>query len=487
MLLLKLTHSSLNFLSISNNYSGISASGSGGGVDARASSSFWEILEPFKDGEGNEGGRDRFWSSWSAGSSAPGSREGSRDRLGSAESVRSIIQLEGAEINPSPMRFFSLGRDSDMDHSGQASDDALSNTSKKNQWHLSFGRNKSERSFYEDKSVSATSEVNSLDNEDQAANDRRRARASSAPDAPDASDLMLVEAEVDDLVDVAALENDLLTPKAHNKSVRSVSADAAVKTNTASPMPKQSGNKFWPWMSHSTNDIDVIKPLYRSHIIAVKKCDAQYNFRCCSLSRANEKDWYVTAISQRSGLQVYSMVDKCTKKTSVFKKGFFRTGEDKFSKELDPLASHQLSNNEEMFCLSTVSVDGDSDHIAFVGGAKNVIAYGISAASVLTSLVDAHSDSVIAIDVTGRLSPIYGNSSHLLVTCGSDNTVKVWSLLIASGTVAIERKPLTIINFETKIECVAVEFIDKSVYICVGCQGGFNIWRWKTGEGTWRR
>eukprot|EP00814_Leptocylindrus_danicus_P022848 CAMPEP_0116003358 /NCGR_PEP_ID=MMETSP0321-20121206/10_1 /TAXON_ID=163516 /ORGANISM="Leptocylindrus danicus var. danicus, Strain B650" /LENGTH=410 /DNA_ID=CAMNT_0003471555 /DNA_START=734 /DNA_END=1962 /DNA_ORIENTATION=- len=58
-----------NFVRRRCNYSGISTDGIGDGADARASSSFWEILEPFKEGEGSENGRDRFWSSWSAGSS----------------------------------------------------------------------------------------------------------------------------------------------------------------------------------------------------------------------------------------------------------------------------------------------------------------------------------------------------------------------------------------------------------------------------------
>lgn len=176
----------------------------------------WELLKPYSKGECSSEHRERFWSSWS---------NGSRERLGSTESVRSLIQIEACNDQGSQRRIFSLNLDNtsvpehgqfDQPETVKATNSAAHS---KSPLKMRLGREKALPGKDLEKLSRSTIDVSSFD--------------SSSVDLQD---------------------DTLSTPRFDNKSFRT-NEDSFVSFPPSSSVP----SKFWPWSAKKSSSDNMNK------------------------------------------------------------------------------------------------------------------------------------------------------------------------------------------------------------------------------------
>jgi len=158
------------------------------------------------------------------------------------------------------------------------------------------------------------------------------------------------------------------------------------------------------------------------------------------------------------------------------------------------------SSSDPLACLAVTS-DGMGGNIVFSGGHDDIVlAYGISSACALASLY-SHRDAVTGICIIDRASfsesarhskSFIGSSTsdlstHLMISCSWDATVKIWSVTLADGeTVSINREPVAeLFDADSSIVCLdAIEVQKCNVVICAGCTDGSLVFWFCGMDGT---
>jgi factor associated with neutral sphingomyelinase activation len=152
--------------------------------------------------------------------------------------------------------------------------------------------------------------------------------------------------------------------------------------------------------------------------------------------------------------------------------------------KLSEYRSH--TSRDPLACLS-VAMDNHGGKVAFVGGNDDVVfAYGINSAAAVAS-VYSHRDAVTGLDMLHRpavtpQSAVWSkNSTHIMVSGSWDATIKVWSVVVASGeTVSIDREPLAeLFDADSPIVCVSAATVpdDGGIVVAAGsADGSFCVW-----------
>ncbi|KAG7359797.1 Beige/BEACH domain containing protein [Nitzschia inconspicua] len=142
---------------------------------------------------------------------------------------------------------------------------------------------------------------------------------------------------------------------------------------------------------------------------------------------------------------------------------------------------------DPLACLSTAS-DSQGGKVAFAGGHDDVVlAYGINSGAAVASLY-SHRDAVTGLDMLPRppattQSALWSKkSTHIMVSGSWDATIKVWSVVVASGeTVSIDREPLAeLFDADSSIVCVSAAAIPDGqggIVVAAGsADGSFCVW-----------